>query len=303
MSREAAGWRRETRRELLLEPGADGEVDALVDRHAATEPLEDLCVAAGGRVVGAGGGGGGWASRRGACMALTASHAAWSYGTELLLDTTAPRSKQPYVEHSIRRLCRPACSRDVLSFLPTNCSRSCGGRATSLTHRCADQRRRRCAVAVAVTRSTSCARYAKCGSPTRSPVREIKDVSWTRLRRGGPLPQRRRAAAQTRRTSPSRRRCRRGATSPPPLRNTSRAVIQTRIGAPVGKPSAPAACSSERGGTRGASWQVRPVDGGRACGDALPRWRPARPGRGRCRGPCGCRSPVRAATRRAATWR
>ena len=53
MSREAVGWRRETRRELLLEPGADGEVDALVDRHAATEPLEDLCVAAGGRVVGA----------------------------------------------------------------------------------------------------------------------------------------------------------------------------------------------------------------------------------------------------------
>ena len=42
MSREAAGWRRETRRELLLEPGADGEVDALVDRHAATEPLEEL---------------------------------------------------------------------------------------------------------------------------------------------------------------------------------------------------------------------------------------------------------------------
>lgn len=117
-------------------------------------------------------------------MALTASHAAWSYGTELLLDTTAPRSKQPYVEHSIRRLCRPACSRDALSFLPTSCSRSCGGRATSLTHRCADQRRRRCAVAVAVTRSTSCARYAKCGSPTRSPVREITDVSWTRPRRG-----------------------------------------------------------------------------------------------------------------------
>mmetsp|Transcript_4979 Transcript_4979/g.16393 ORF Transcript_4979/g.16393 Transcript_4979/m.16393 type:complete len:208 (-) Transcript_4979:272-895(-) len=146
-------------------------------------------------------------------MALTASHAAWSYGTELLLDTTAPRSKQPYVEHSIRRLCRPACSRDVLSFLPTSCSRSCGGRATSLTHRCADQRRRRCAVAVAVTRSTSCARYAKCGSPTRSPSSST---------------------------------------------NSSNISVTPTMSKRRHIPSAPAACSSERGGTRGASWQVRP---------------------------------------------
>ena len=102
MSREAAGWRRETRRELLLEPGADGEVDALVDRHAATEPLEDLCVAAGGRVVGA------WWGRWGVGVSSWRLHGAHGLARGVVVrDRVAARHHRAAQQAAVRRALHP----------------------------------------------------------------------------------------------------------------------------------------------------------------------------------------------------